>query len=152
MKHYFAYGTLLDVAAMQAFAPSAVPVGLMRLDGYELGFAETRKTGKGGCRLVPKDGAVTWGLNYALSDADMAAMDRASGIPEGLWIHLPVRVCDRDGNAVQTVTYTIPGDPPPFRPSEDYVRPILDGIAALDVPVEYAERVRAIVAAARASA
>jgi hypothetical protein len=149
MKRYFAYGTLLDVPSMQAFAPSARPAGVMRLDGYELGFAETRLKGKGGCWLVPKPGAVTYGLHYTLSAKDMARMDAASGIHEGLWVHKPITVTDANGGEVATVTYTIPGDPPAFRPSEDYVRPIRRGIAKLELPPAYAELIGRIIEAAR---
>lgn len=149
MKHYFAYGTLLDVPSMQAFAPSAVPSGIMRLDDHELGFAETKREGKGGCWLNPKPGAVTYGLHYALSDEDMEKMDIASGLPEGLWARKSVTVTGASGERVSTMTYTIPGDPPPFRPSESYVRPILEGLAALDVPPAYVERVREIIGLAR---
>lgn len=148
MKHYFAYGTLLDVPSMQAFAPSAVPSGIMSLDDYELGFAETRCEGKGGCWLAPKPGAVTYGLHYELSDEDMERMDIASGLPEGLWARKSVTVTGADGERFSTMTYTIPGDPPPFRPSEGYVHAILEGLSALDVPPAYKERVREIVGAA----
>ena len=151
MKHYFAYGTLLDQAAMTAFAPSVVAEGLLRLDGYELGFAETHQPGKGGCWLVERPGAVTWGLNYALSDEDMESMDRASGIPDGLWVKKAIIATDTSGKTIETTTYTIPGTPPPFVPSEDYVRPILNGLAALDLPPDYVARMQQIVADARAT-
>jgi hypothetical protein len=145
MRHYFAYGTLLDKAAMTAFAPSAVAEDLLRLDGYEMGFAETHQPGKGGCSLVARPGAVTWGLHYALSDADMERMDRASGIDEGLWVKKPILATDRLGRATQTITYTIPGEPRPFTPSEDYVRKIVKGLAALDLPPDYVARMRQII-------
>ena len=148
MRHYFAYGTLLDVPSMQAFAPSAEPVGLMRLDGYRLGFAETRQKGKGGCWLEPAPGAALWGLQYRLCDDDMARMDAASGVPEGLWVHLPVTLTDQHGHRVDSVTYTIPGDPPPFHPDPDYVGRILAGLAVLPFPPDYAALLRARIAAA----
>ena len=47
MKSYFAYGTLLDVPSMHPFAPSAEPLRLMRLDGYQMDFAETRQRVRG---------------------------------------------------------------------------------------------------------
>jgi hypothetical protein len=148
MKHYFAYGTLLDVPSMKAFAPSAEPVGVMRLDGYAMGFAETHQKGKGGCWLKPASGGVVWGLQYRLSDEDMERMDVASGVPQGLWVHLPVTLTDREGRRVDSVTYTIPNDPPPFRPGPDYVGKILAGIAALPMPADYAADVKARIAAA----
>jgi hypothetical protein len=150
MKHYFAYGTLLDVPSMKAFAPSAEPVGLMRLDGYAMDFAETHQKGKGGCWLKPDPQGSVWGLQYRLSDEDMERMDVASGVPAGLWVHLPVTLTDREGAAVESVTYTIPDGPPPFRPGPDYVAKILAGLSALPFPAEYAEAVRARIAASTA--
>ncbi len=58
-------------------------------------------------------------------------------------------VTGANGERISTVTFTLPGDPPPFRPSESYVRPILEGLAALDLPPAYVERVKAIIGAAR---
>jgi len=150
--HYFAYGTLLDVPSMQAFAPSAKPVGVMRLDGYRLGFALCGDGSKGGCTLRPTQGAVLYGMQYSLSDADMAAMDKASGIDRALWVHKPITVIDDKGNAVRTVTYVVPGYPAPFAPSDAYVRPILQGLVDLSLDPAYAEEVRAIIARAQAGA
>jgi AIG2-like family len=150
MKHYFAYGTLLDVPSMQAFAPSAEPEGVMRLDGYAMDFAETHQAGKGGCWLKPTPRGAVWGLQYRLSDADMERMDAASGVPLGLWVHLPVTLTDAEGHKVESVTYTIPNDPPAFRPGPDYVAKILAGLSALPVPKDYAAQVRAKIAAATA--
>jgi hypothetical protein len=149
MKHYFAYGTLLDVASMQAFAQSAQPVGIMRLDGWRLGFAMCADGSKGGCTLEPAPGAVLYGMQYALSDADMAKMDKASGIDKGLWVHKPVTVTDGAGKKVDTVTYAIPGRTAAFAPPDEYVRPILKGLDDLPLDRAYADQVRAIVARAQ---
>lgn len=145
MKHYFAYGTLLDVASMQSFAPSASPVGIMRLDGYRLGFAMCADGSKGGCTLVPTPGAVLYGMQYALSEADMARMDKVSGIDRGLWMHKPITVTDAGGRRIETVTYVIPGKTAAFTPPDSYVRPILKGLADLTLDKVYADQVRAII-------
>ena len=55
---------------------------------------------------------------------------------------------DLDGNRVNCVTYTIPNNPPPFRPGSDYVATILAGLAVLPTPSDYAAEVRARIAAA----
>ncbi|MDU9004392.1 gamma-glutamylcyclotransferase family protein [Sedimentitalea todarodis] len=141
MKHYFAYGTLLSTKAMQDFAPSAQPVGVMRLDGFELGFAETKKPGTGGCWLQPTPGGTVYGVQFEVSDEDLARMDAASGVPEGLWVHCPITVRDEHDNSVETMTYTIPGSPGPFRPSKDYVGKIKLGLATVKLPADYVTRV-----------
>ncbi|GAB5505707.1 MAG: hypothetical protein Rhirs2KO_08700 [Rhizobiaceae bacterium] len=141
MKHYFAYGTLLGEKAMQDFAPSARAVGVMRLEGYELAFAETHVSGKGGCWLRPTADGVVYGVQYEVSDEDMERMDKASGIPERLWVHLPVTLVDEGGNRVESNTYTIPGTPPPFKPATDYVGKIKDGLGTTTLPADYVRKV-----------
>lgn len=141
MKFYFAYGTLLGEKAMRDFAPSAKPVGVMRLEGYELGFGETHVAGKGGCWLRPVDGGSVYGVQYELSDEDMERMDKASGIPEGLWAHLPVRLLDETGNRVESNTYTIPGTPPAFTPGDDYLGKIKAGLETTRLPADYVRKV-----------
>ena len=149
MKHYFAYGTLFDVPSMKAFAPSAEPGGdaARRL---RAGLRRDASEGKGGCWLKQADGGAVWGLQYRLSDEDMERLDTASGVPIGLWVHLPVTLTDAKEHKVESVTYTIPNDPPAFRPGPDYVAKILAGLSALPVPEDYAAQVRAKIAAATA--
>lgn len=141
MKHYFAYGTLLGEEAMQAFAPSARSAGVMRLDGYELAFGETHVPGKGGCWLKPVEGSCVYGVQYELSDEDMDRMDKASGIPDGLWVHKPVTLVDEQGNQVKSNTYTIPGSPAAFQPADDYLGKIRTGLETIPLPPDYVARV-----------
>ena len=141
MKFYFAYGTLLGEEAMQAFAPSARSAGVMRLDGYELAFGETHVPGKGGCWLKPADGAVVYGVQYSVSDEDMERMDKASGVPDGLWVHMPVTLTDEHGNNVESSTYTIPGSPHAFSPDRDYLGKIREGLSAMPLPADYVRKV-----------
>lgn len=148
MKYYFAYGTLLGEKAMRDFAPSARAVGVMRLDGFELGFGETHVAGKGGCWLKPTEGGTVYGVQYELSDEDMERMDKASGVPDGLWVHLPVTLVDERGNTVASSTYTIPGNPPAFRPGDDYVGKIKAGLGTTKLPADYVRKVERTIATA----
>ena len=146
---YFAYGNLLDVDYMRAICPSAQPAGVMRLDGYELGFAKCANPAKGGCTLIATPGASMWGVNYELSDEDMSKLDAASGTATGDWARGPITVYDRDGAPVQTTTYMIPNSSGPHSPPDSYVAPIFKGAAALELPAAYVARLRAIIDAAR---
>ena len=142
MKNYFAYGTLLGEKAMQDFAPSAKSKGVMRLDDYELAFGETKLAGKGGCWLKPVEGSHVYGIQYELSDDDMDRMDKASGIPDGLWVHKQITLTDEGGNEIDSVTYTIPGNPQPYRPGDDYLGKIKDGLDTMPLPTEYSKNLR----------
>jgi hypothetical protein len=147
--HYFAYGTLLDVEYMRKLCPSARPVGVMRLDGYELGFAKCADPSRAGCTLDPAPGASLWGVQYEISAEDAARLDAASGVPAGHWASIPVTVHDASGGAVATRTYVIPNSSGRHAPGDDYVAPIFKGAAAFGLPAAYVERLRRIVATAQ---
>jgi gamma-glutamylcyclotransferase (GGCT)/AIG2-like uncharacterized protein YtfP len=147
--HYFAYGTLLDVDHMRQFCPSARAVGVMRLDGYELGFATCADPSRAGCTLDAVPDGTVWGVLYEVSDADMARLDEASGVPAGHWARQRVTVQDADGKVVHTTTYVIPRPSGLHAPPDHYVAPILKGAADLGLPAPYVARLRQLIQAAR---
>ena len=106
--NYFAYGTLLDLDYMRRLCPSARPLGVMRLDGYELGFAKCADPSRAGCTLDAAPGGSLWGVHYELSEADMTKLDEASGVPQGNWARKRVTIHDLQGKPVETTTYVIP--------------------------------------------
>lgn len=152
MQHYFAYGNLLDLDLMRSVAPSARQVAVARLHGYELRFVKCHNPNHGGCTLVPVEGAETWGMQYELSDEDMAALDTSAGIADGYWGHKQVTVVAADGTEIETVTYFVPNDRGPHYPPESYVGPIHKGAAALNLPEHYRARLREIIESAMAAA
>jgi hypothetical protein len=121
--HYFAYSNLLDVDYMRRFCPTAEPVGVMRLDGYE--------------------------LRYRMSDEDMTRLDEASGVPNGDWARKQVTVHDRDGKAVETTTYVIPQPSGAHSPPDSYVAPMFKGAADFGLPESYVARLHGLVDAAK---
>lgn len=149
---YFAYGNLMDIDLMLSSCPSARPVAVARLDGHELRFVKCTDTAHGGCTLIEDPAAVTWGVQYEMSAEDRAALDASAGIEERRWALKPITVTGRDGRSYDTVTYFIPDDQGPHKPSDGYVGPIHKGAAALDLPAEYRDRLRAIIDAALAKA
>lgn len=146
---YFAYGTLLDSQYMRKFCPSAEPVGVMTLDGYEMGFATCSDPSRAGCTLHPKAGAKTLGVLYDLSADDMAKLEQISGLPEGLWASKPVSVRDKSGTTTQTVTFVVPNSSGPSTPSDDYVAPIYRGVEEFSFPEDYVRRLREIIESAQ---
>ncbi|EIM72634.1 AIG2 family protein [Nitratireductor aquibiodomus RA22] len=150
--HYFAYGTLLVEDGMRKVAPDARNVGYMRLDGYEMGFGECSEPGVAGCTLIKKPGAVTYGIQYELSDRSMATLDEAAHVGSGQWQHFPVTLKDADGNEVSSTTYVIPGPHRNWVPTDAYVAPILLGLTRCPFPEEYKHHMRAMIAEMQASA
>ena len=142
---YFAYGTLLDEAAMLGIAPSARSKGIYRLDGYRMEFGRCARPDATGCTLEADPAAVTYGILYELSEEDMDKLDGAAVAGAEMWVHLPVTLTDAQGRREEAVTYTIPGTPPQIAPSDDYVRPILKGLDTLSLPEAYVEDMKRIV-------
>lgn len=145
--HYFAYGTLLVEQSMQAVCPSAKNVGYMRLDGYEMAFGNCARVGLAGCTLLPKPGAVTYGIQYELTDEDMAKMDAAAEVDTKQWIHMPIVLTDSNGNKVPSSTYVIPGKIRFWSPTPKYVSPILKGLETSDFPEAYKKHLRGVIVA-----
>jgi hypothetical protein len=135
--HYFAYGTLLVEESMRGVCPSAKNVGYMRLDGYEMAFGNCSREGLAGCTLVAKEGAVTYGIQFELTDEDMAKMDAAAEVDTEQWVHMPITLIDANGNEVPSSTYIIPGALDEWAPTPEYVSPILIGLETSDFPNDY---------------
>ncbi len=135
--HYFAYGTLLVEDSMRGVCPSATNVGYMRLDGYEMAFGNCSREGLAGCTLIKKDGAVTYGIQYELTDEDMAKMDGAAEVDTRQWIHKPIVLTDDGGNLIPSSTYIIPGPLNVWKPTQKYVSPILTGLKTSNFPEKY---------------
>jgi gamma-glutamylcyclotransferase len=146
---YFAYGTLLDIDLMRRICPSARAVGVMRLDGYELGFARCADPAQAGCTLDAAPGAAVWGVQYEMSEEDAAKLDAAAGVLKGDWARKVVTVRDRAGNAVETTTLIIPDASGPHRSPDAYVAPIHKGAADFGLPADYLTRLRQLIVRAR---
>lgn len=79
---YFAYGSNLDLAQMRARCPTATPIGPATLPGVRLVFAGHSPTRGGGVATVERDAdAQVQGLLYALTEEDLALLDRCEGVP-----------------------------------------------------------------------
>lgn len=141
---YFAYCTLLDTAEMARFVPRAVAREVGWIEGWRVGFAAYAPE-RGGCQLLPEPGHTVWGLLYELTGDEMAGLDTVSGVDQGFYQRIAVEAHTRDDRTIPAVTYIIPSPIGSFIPSDAYVRPILTGAHALDLPVDYVAEIWAVV-------
>lgn len=146
--NYFAYGTLLDLEAMQNIAPSARSLGIMQLKGYRLGFGECARVGVTGCTLDEAPEEVMYGVQYELSQEDMDKLNGAA-VSDDMWALKSVALTDANGAEVKSVTYEIPGLTRIIAPSDEYVRPILKGLDDLDLPSSYVESMKQLIVQAQ---
>lgn len=143
---YFAYGTLLELAEIHKYCPSAKPLGVYRLKGYRLGFkACGPDPAKGGCTLVNASDNVMHGILYKMSAADRKNLDKISGVDQGLWAIHEITLLDQDDHEVAADTYVIPNPSGHHVPPESYTRPILSGARQIPLPNDYIEQLESII-------
>ena len=138
--NYFAYANLMDVDTMRSAAPSAKVVTVACLRDYEFAFGKCPDPSLYGARLAPVKGAETWGVQYELSDEDMAALDKLAGVAKGDWLHKAVVLHTADGRLLDSTTYDIPKPSGPAGPPAHYVEPTLKGARAHHLPAAYIEK------------
>ncbi len=149
MRRYFAYCTLLDRDEMRRFCPDARATETGSISGWRVTFAAHGLGGSGGgCHLVAEPGHAVHGLLYEMDDATLAQLDQISGVAQGMYRQIDVRVSTGTNETVEAITYVVPAPTGAFRPSADYVRPILAGAHAEKLPSDYVAELETIVAAA----
>jgi hypothetical protein len=122
--HYFAYGSNLLMARLQARTPSARRLGVATLPGWELRFHKIGRDGSGKGDIVPAaDGCVT-GVLYRLRARELRRLDQAEGAG-----YRRQRISVQVGNRRRRCeTYVATRTDPALRPFDWYRRLILAGL------------------------
>ncbi len=149
MTLYFAYGSNLDGAQMEARCPGHGFRGLARLPGHRLHFPlYSASTWKGAvASLDPCAGSDVWGVLYDLTPAHVAALDCHEGLDR-----TPPRYRRGELTVVQgeapVAAFTYLGLPDAVlaepRPSRRYLDAILAGARARGLPPDYLATLEAI--------
>jgi len=150
--YYFAYGNLMDIDVMRRIAPSAKAVAVACLKDHQIAFAKCSDPSQAGCTLNQVEGTQTWGIQYELSEEDMATLDKAAGVPHGHWEHKSIVLRGKDGQEMSSTTYVIPSASGPYAPPASYVAPIYKGAKAFDLPVSYVSTLEEIIVEAQGNA
>ena len=80
MIYYLAYGSNLHPMRLNKRCPSAIPLGVVEVNGYQLAFHKKSEDGSGKCDLCERAGATAYGVLYAMEQRDKEALDRAEGL------------------------------------------------------------------------
>jgi gamma-glutamylcyclotransferase (GGCT)/AIG2-like uncharacterized protein YtfP len=132
MTLYFAYGSNMSRAPMQARCPSAREAGIATLAGYGLII-----TSDGYASVVPEPGGIVHGLLWRLEPRDLAALNAYESLDTGLYriATLPVRLGARQVSAMVYIARSrTPGLPRP-----GYLEAVLAAARELDLPPAYIE-------------
>jgi gamma-glutamylcyclotransferase (GGCT)/AIG2-like uncharacterized protein YtfP len=128
----FAYGSNLDAAQMRARCPSARALGRAQLAGHALAFGGfSRRWGGAVASVVRARGQVVEGVLYALSAADLGALDAFEGTP---WVYERVTclVTTEGGARRRAFVYALRAlGAAPRRPAPRYLAAVLRAYAHL---------------------
>lgn len=128
------------------------PIGasrVARLNGFRLAFNVTDAIGaERYANIVPTPGATVWGVAYWCSPAAMAALDEYECVAEGCYNRRWINVETIDGERLKVEVY-IGGERfavAEGRPSEWYLKIILEGATQHGLSAEYVRAIEALAA------
>lgn len=102
---YFAYGSNMSTARLQARMPSCKPLGLATLPGHALRFHKASKDNSGKCNaFATPDGSYVIGVLFSFDPAERAALDKAEGAGKG-YESTMVTVTNDKGRRRKVLTY-----------------------------------------------
>lgn len=143
--YYFAYGSNLLSARLQARTPSATIVAQALLPGHTLRFHKRGSDGSGKCDAFAADtsGAALHGVVYEISSAELPDLDAAEGAGRG-YRRTNVEVQTPTGQRIAAATYIATAIDASLTPYDWYRALVLAGAIERRLPVECIERLRAI--------
>jgi gamma-glutamylcyclotransferase len=141
LERYFAYGSNMDARQMAQRVPAARVLGAARLPGYRLAFTQRSKFGGAVSDVVVADTDEVWGVLYEMPLAVLEHLDAF----EGLYVRKQLEVHHRA--AVFPAWVYLVREPDlvsALVPRADYLRLLLEGAAAAQLPAAYISQLRAI--------
>ncbi len=133
MKRYFAYGSNLDRAQMNARCPENRRIGKAILPGYRWII-----TTRGYANVVPCQEEAVEGVLYEISPSDEASLDWHEGVANGHYEKKTVRIL-LNGEVTSAMIYIDPITEE-GSPRAEYVRRIEASIVDAELTPAYVER------------
>lgn len=146
---YFAYGSNMSSARLNARVPSARRIGRGTLHGYELRFHKEGTDGSGKCDAYATGRAEdrVIGVLYEMATAEKPDLDRAEGLGHG-YLARHVSVVDRYGRTRSAMTYCAIRLDSALQPYSWYLRHVLVGARESRIGESYLQRLASVAALA----
>ncbi|RMH44075.1 MAG: gamma-glutamylcyclotransferase [Deltaproteobacteria bacterium] len=133
---YFAYGSNMSRARLEARVGRVVDLGAARLDGYRHAFAKPGLDGSGKGAILVDPNDHVWGVRYELNARQVAVLDDFEGLGTDY------RRATVDVAGEPAITYVQVRVVDGLRPTDDYLQYYLDGMREHGIPEEYVDRIR----------
>ena len=137
MPLYFAYGANIDAGAMARRCPRSKALGLARLARHRLQVMR-----EGWLTAVRDPRSVVHGVLWDLALADVAALDRYEGVPQGLYAKLMQPVVTERAPKQAIVYFGANAGPGAARPA--YIAEVLAAARSWPLPAEGVEALEKI--------
>lgn len=143
---YFAYGSNMLTSRLRSDdrCPSARPLGIGALHGYELKWHKRSKDGSGKCDIIKSEegAAIVHGVLYEIPNHEKSNLDRAEGLGYG-YGQVEIEV-SRDGRSVAAVAYVATNVDSTLKPFDWYHSHVVDGAVEHGLPAEYIAGLRSV--------
>lgn len=142
----FAYGSNMLTARLRERCPSALPLGVAELKGYELRWHKRSRDGSGKCDIVASvdPAARVLGVVYRIAHADRRELDIAEGRGAGYEL-IEVQVL-QDAAKVVAAAYQATRTDAALKPYTWYHAFVLAGAREHGLPSDYIARIEAVAA------
>ncbi len=135
---YFTYGSFMDIDNLRKHAPSAKFVCKALIPNWEVQFNYYSKNYRGGVTgIEPALNRLVRGAVYEIPPDEMEHLDNIEGIPQGTYYRHPIMVVSEAGEPMLAHVYRTTNPRGPFKPTERYLRYMVDGAKSLGLPPEY---------------
>lgn len=137
---YFAYGSNMSLARIQARTPSATPLGCYYLTQHDLRFHKASKDGSGKCDayFTGEDTHIIYGALFKLNPNEKPLLDKAEGLGVG-YDEKTVEVFTQNGDTVTAFTYFATRIDSTLSPYSWYLNHVLIGANETLLPNHYIE-------------
>jgi Gamma-glutamyl cyclotransferase, AIG2-like len=144
MPLYFAYGANMSVSAMARRCPRSKPLGPARLVRHRLAVMR-----EGWLTVARDPRSAVHGVLWDLALADVQALDRYEGLPQGLYAKLTQPVVGGQGPRQAIVYVGANAGPGAARP--DYIADIIAAARSFPLPADAIEALERIAATSRSA-
>ncbi|CAF1006828.1 unnamed protein product [Adineta ricciae] len=143
--NYFGYASNLKESLLKERIggdhPLSVDVG--RLLDYELRFNHQQPNGEGRANIVPKKGSYIYGLVYGINNEHRDLLFKTE--PGYRMIEVDIEL-QSDQSTIRAITFIDETSPSEnYRPSNEYLRTIIDGACEHDFPQDYIDSIISII-------
>jgi gamma-glutamylcyclotransferase (GGCT)/AIG2-like uncharacterized protein YtfP len=143
----FAYGSNLSRVRMEKRTGRIRQAVRCYLPDHRLAFnKKAQEDGEVYASIIPSDGDRVWGAVYLCDPDAMGKLDRCEGVRDGHYYRMPVEVIGDDGAIFGAIAYVAGKDfvIAESRPSDEYLKHILDGAEEHALPEEYIEQIKSL--------